>query len=203
MIRGFDWASYQGDIDAERASRAGYSFAIGKVSEGTSYVNPTYDANYQRVVASGMLPGNYHFFSTDIPGIDQCDYYVEHGHWWAGTLSALDLEDDPNGRPLRHSDRDDVLKWIERHIVLQRFPPLIYSNQDVLNRLAFTQAELQDSGLWLAAYQFIDPTPVPPWTFVAFWQHRTEVPIPGVPGSPTQEDYFNGPVSRLVLYGAR
>lgn len=202
MIRGFDWASYQGQIDGEVVSRAGYAFAIGKATEDVDYVNPTHTTNTASIRASGMLVGHYHFLTRADPA-RQVDWFVQNANIQTDDLAAFDVEDD-EGRQIvwAASDRPLVERAVMHFWSVRSFFPLVYSNQDVLRRLSIPSTSiLTRCGLWLAAWQDADPTPVPPWEFVAFWQRRADVVIPGVNGSATQENLFNGQVARMVLYG--
>lgn len=209
MIRGFDAASYQGAFDAERASRDGYAFCILKATQGTSYVNPYYRTQAAKVRASGMLLGHYHFTefgSADAEAAHFISTVEAAGHVTTGELFALDCED-------RYDDAGNLIPApadcypLVLDVALRVYRafgayPLIYSSQSFIDAHNLSHLANNNLGLWLAAWQSADPTPVPQWPFVAFWQYADKGSVDGING-PVDLDFFNGPLARLHLYGVK
>ncbi|MBR4257050.1 MAG: lysozyme, partial [Clostridia bacterium] len=62
-VRGVDVSHYQGDVDWETLSKQGISFAFIKATEGSSYVDLTFEKNYVEANKTVLRVGAYHFFS--------------------------------------------------------------------------------------------------------------------------------------------
>lgn len=202
MIRGFDWASYQGSFDAERASRDGYAFAIGKATQGTSYVNPTHASQSAKVRASGMLAGHYHYAEFGNPVAESDHFLRQLGALTPGEFVALDAEDTA-GVDLGNRDLYPFAKRFGDAVYLQLgIKPLLYSNQSFIELHNLGGLAGEGWGLWLAAWQAPDPSPVPNWPFVAFWQYDARGMVDGIDGD-VDLDRFNGSLARLHLYGVK
>ena len=64
---GIDVAAFQGHGAWPQVARAGISIAYVKATQGTSYLNPLFTADWQGARASGLEVGAYHFFSFCSP----------------------------------------------------------------------------------------------------------------------------------------
>lgn len=102
MLYGVDVASYQGKPDWRAAHAAGIRFGFSKVTQGTSYVNPTWPHNRTGMLALAVggdfLPGAYHFLtSTSDPAV-QARHFVERAGDLDGFAVALDVEPTEGSR---------------------------------------------------------------------------------------------------------
>src|SRR3978361_1064108 len=85
-VRGIDVARYQGKVSWAGWKAKGKSFAYVKATEGTSYVNPYFSAQYGGAAKAGLIRGAYHFASPNgKAGYLQARYFVAHGGGWAAT----------------------------------------------------------------------------------------------------------------------
>lgn len=67
-VQGIDVSHYQGTIDWGLVAEAGKVFTFIKATEGTSEVDPQFQANWSGAnAAAGLLRGAYHFYQ---PGAD-------------------------------------------------------------------------------------------------------------------------------------
>jgi lysozyme len=76
-----DWAAVRG---------AGYSFAIVKVCEGPSYVNPFAESDLAGAAAAGLHTAGYLFFHPALDPVLQADLYLAQS--WAPVGVAIDCE---------------------------------------------------------------------------------------------------------------
>lgn len=86
--------------EAEALALAGASFAIVKITEGTSYVNPVAAQQLAIATAAGLKVAGYLFVTAGIPLADQQDWY--HAHVPAGYESMgvmYDFETQTDAQP--------------------------------------------------------------------------------------------------------
>jgi lysozyme len=77
---GVDVSAHQGSIDWPAVAADGVSAAYLKATEGATFRDPSFVANWQQARAAGLQVGAYHFFTLCRSGTDQA----------ANLLSALD-----------------------------------------------------------------------------------------------------------------
>lgn len=91
-----DISNHQGTFDVGRAVGEGYSGVWMKATEGTTFRDGRFDAFADQVLASGAIPGAYHYLRAG-SGRDQCDVFYgrirDHGGP-DGWLAACDNEVD-------------------------------------------------------------------------------------------------------------
>src|SRR5262245_14980189 len=61
--QGVDVSAHQGRIDWDSLARAGVRFAYIKASEGASFVDPRFSANWRDAARAGVRRGAYHRFT--------------------------------------------------------------------------------------------------------------------------------------------
>lgn len=125
-----------------------YDFAIIKATEGTSYVSPYCDAQYQAAKARGKLLGVYHFAS----GLDaraEAEYFVNNAQGYIGeAILVLDWEANAVAR-----GAEWVRTFVKRVKELTNVPPIIYGSQSPLASAGVPKvAQEENCGLWVAAY---------------------------------------------------
>lgn len=74
---GVDVSHHQKHIDWEKARAEGTAFAFIKATEGSTFTDPAFAANWSRARASGVRRGAYHFFTFCTAGRDQAAHFVE------------------------------------------------------------------------------------------------------------------------------
>ena len=182
--RGIDVSHFQGDVNWLSVAQSGVSFAFAKATEGTSYVDPKFAANWAGMKDAGIQRGAYHFFEPD-DGTTQGQHFLatlgsDHGE----LPPVCDLE---TGSPAQ----SDVQAWLDTVQQGTGVTPIIYASR------SFANDHLRAFGsypLWLAEYTSAsEPTLPSAWDTWTFWQHSDGGSVPGVSGS-VDEDYHNGPL---------
>jgi lysozyme len=199
LILGIDVSSYQPDIDWPLVATAGRAFALIKATEGTSYVNPRFQSQWEDAVGAGLVRLAYHFFAWGNP-VAEMDYFltiVQRQGLSIGDGLAVDFE--RGGYPIPPSANDSVLLALTHLAEMAHFNPLLYSSPAFLaeNNIG---GGLNDFGLWLADWQTSWPVAPSPWPFWAIWQHAAAQSIPGV-STLCDSDVFNGTTNQLRRYG--
>ncbi len=203
VVLGVDVSRYQGDIDFESLYSQGVRFVFIKATEGVTYVDPTYNTNWENAHKSGMRVGAYHFFRFESDGLEQANNFIDNVEKLKKSLPpVLDVEyyGDYIHRPM---GKDEVVGKLENMVdTLQKHYgkyPIIYCNRFVYE--AYIRDNFPECDIW---YRSID-TDFPilsdgrEWTF---WQFDDKGIMEGYEGGEKHIDlnYFNGDLNELKRY---
>ncbi|KAI0262909.1 glycoside hydrolase family 25 protein [Gloeopeniophorella convolvens] len=203
---GIDVSHYQGTINWNTVKSHGVVFAYIKATEGTTYLDPKFSANYEGATKAGIIRGGYHFAHPDSSsGAAQAKYFLAHGGGWSGdgiTLpGAIDLEDRLSSAGCYGLTASQMVSWIKDFSntyhsktspQLSHIFPVIYTTtswwiQCTGNSAAFAST----NPLWIAHWaSSIGPLPAG-WKYTTFWQYADSGPNPG------DQDKFNGDLAGL------
>lgn len=150
-MNGIDVSSHQ---PANITDLVDYDFAIIKATEGTGYVSPACDAQYQRAKAKGKLLGVYHFASGG-DATAEANYFVQNVLGYIGeAILVLDYEASAINR-----GRGWVRTWLRTVYELTKVHPVLYASRSVVDSQDLkTLCDEENCGLWLAAYPHTNPT---------------------------------------------
>lgn len=151
-------------------------FVIVKATQGTNFVNPICDQQYQRARSQGKLRGFYHYASGGDPiaeanfFVDNCENYFEHA------IPVLDWEEYQNPRFYEHASW--CKKFLDHVYARTGVRPLIYMSASVTT-MADWSSVAKDYGLWVAGYPDLRdswdipdfPYDIPYWSVIAIWQY--------------------------------
>jgi GH25 family lysozyme M1 (1,4-beta-N-acetylmuramidase) len=185
-IDGPDVSSYQHpsgvSINWTKVAAAGHEFAIVKATEGTSYVNKYFAADYAGIRKAGMVRGSYHFARPAYPlaktALSQASFYAARLGNTATTKTlppALDLEVDGG------LSRTALITWAQDFLLdlrnLTGRTPMIYTYP------WFWQVAIGDAPafarypLWMAAYHGSTPD-----AGATLWQYTAGAKVSGIAG---------------------
>jgi GH25 family lysozyme M1 (1,4-beta-N-acetylmuramidase) len=200
-VRGVDVSKYQGSIDWKQVAAHGIKFAIARVGDGQSYVDPDFGANWAGMKAHGIIRGTYQFFRAGDDPIKSADNFVKtikaHGGMVAGDLPpVLDVEvqDGVSDATLRAH----ALKWLEHVEAALGKRPMIYSAPGFWNTIG-AGSEFTKYTLWVANWQTSCPSMPSSWSSWKFWQDADNGHVPGISGN-VDTDYFNGSLADLKAF---
>ena len=165
MIKGVDVSHFDGTPDWAAARRDGITFAIIKATEGTTFVDNHFAANWANTGANGIVRGAYHFFRPKSDPVAQADFFVGV----AGSPKSGDLP------PVIDLEVTDGLTAAQvaagARTFLQRVQqktgrvPMIYTSVRVFNSLLKKPPDFNPYPLWIANWNVRCPNiPNPPWT---------------------------------------
>ena len=145
-LRVIDAASHQGNMNQ---SAMDFDALIVKATEGTTYVNPYCDGEFQEAYGLKKKLGVYHFARNTKNSADaEASYFIENTKGYVGkAIPVLDWEDsDP-------SDVSWALRWLQ--LVEQAYgcKPLIYMSEAVVNSYDWSAVANGNYGLWCAKYR--------------------------------------------------
>ncbi|TBU22183.1 N,O-diacetylmuramidase [Dichomitus squalens] len=199
--QGIDVSHFQGVVDFAAAAANGVSFAYIKATEGTTFVDPDFSANYNGATTAGLIRGGYHFAHPDTSsGATQAEYFLAHGGGWSSdgiTLpGALDIEYNPDGAECYGLSASAMVSWIkdfsDTYQARTGVFPVIYTTTDWWTTCTGNSAAFASTNpLWIARYSSSIGTLPAGWSFTTFWQYADSGPNPG------DQDEFNGSLQGL------
>lgn len=142
MLRVIDISSHQGNIVAGAVD---CDAVICKATEGTGYVNPFCDEQYQSAKAAGKLLGVYHYASGGNPEAE-AEFFVNNiqGYLHEAVI-VLDWESGDNAA---WGDSSWVARFCAHIVALTGINPMIYVQRSAADQCV----GLGDYGIWLAEY---------------------------------------------------
>jgi GH25 family lysozyme M1 (1,4-beta-N-acetylmuramidase) len=198
---GFDVSNWQGTVNWAGAYKKGARFGYIKATEGTTFRDPTFNANYTNSYYAGFIRGSYHFATPNTSsGKAQADYFAAHGGAWSKdgkTLPPmLDIEYNPYGASCFGLSKAAMKSWItsfvnEVHAKTSRWATIYTTTNWWTACTGNTAAFASKDPLFVARYTSSVGAIPAGWPFHTFWQHADSGTFPG------DQDYFNGPLSGL------
>jgi GH25 family lysozyme M1 (1,4-beta-N-acetylmuramidase) len=201
-LPGLDVSHWQGTLNWTSIKNQGAQFAFIKATEGTSYRDPQFSANYTNAYYAGLIRGAYHFAQpASSSGAAQADYFAAHGGAWSRdnqTLPGmLDIEYNPNGATCYGLSQASMRSWItsflnEYHAKTSRWAT-IYTTTDWWKTCTGNYSGFAGNDpLDIARYSSTVGTLPAGWGFYTFWQFADSGTFPG------DQDVFNGSHDRLL-----
>ncbi len=197
-VLGVDVSRYQGNISWEVIEAQDVSFAFIKATEGSSYQDPCFDANWAECRETGIYAGAYHFFSFESEGTTQAENFI-------GTVGALegdlppvvDLEfygdyaADPLSKKETRRILDDLLDTLEEYYGVK---PIIYTTTKAYFQYLFG-GDYGEYPLWMRN-TYLEPFFVD-WSF---WQYSDQGELEGYDGK--QNDQLEAYIDLNVYRGS-
>ncbi len=154
-ISGFDFSAHNGFIDFQRLAEASIDFVILKATEGTTFKDSRFNANYRNARRAGIpVIGAYHFFRFDTDGEMQAINFINSLQGKTVDMPlVIDLEEWTNPRDIYTHDVLQRLKSMIRYIESNGYTVMFYTNKDGYQR--FIREYFNDYPLWICS--FTDP----------------------------------------------
>lgn len=193
-VHGPDVASYQhpggAAIDWPAVQAGGSSFAVVKATEGTTYTNPYFSADWAAAGSAGLVRGAYHYARPSGSAAAQARAFVAvvGSTRERGSLApVLDLEDDGGLAPA------DLVAWAHSFLdtveQLTGRLPILYTYPSFWHTAMADNTGFGASPLWLASYRSTPPATLPGWAQWTLWQHTDAARLPGI-GAAVDESYL-------------
>jgi GH25 family lysozyme M1 (1,4-beta-N-acetylmuramidase) len=201
-LRGLDVSHWQGSLNWITIKNQGAVFAYMKATEGTSFKDPNFNANYPNSYNAGFVRGAYHFALPDrSSGATQANYFASNGGAWSRdnrTLpGTLDIEYNPYGATCYGLSQSSMRSWIADfvntyHARTGRWA-VIYTTTDWWTTCTGNYSGFAaNNPLWIARYSSSVGALPAGWGFYTFWQFANSGTFPG------DQDVFNGSSARLT-----
>ena len=155
------------------ATQSGVDITMVKATQGTGYVNPYCDTDYQAAKKAGKLLGVYHYCGGGSPEAEAQYFYNNAKNYIGEAVPAVDWEEYQNSS---WGNTTYVRRFVDKFHSLTGVWPLVYTGQSGLNQVANCA---KDCGLWFPWYASMSwtswTTPsasfsVSPWKFMTAWQ---------------------------------
>lgn len=166
-----DVASHQ---TVQQAITAGADACIVKATQGTGYINPKCDAQYQLAKQHGLLLGVYHYAGGGSP-ISEADYFLANIKGYIGeAILILDWEEYQNAS---YNNTNWARQFVNRVHEKTGVWCVLYGNRQDIDRCLNL---VNDCALWFAGYptntqrdwnapEFIYN--ISPWKSMIGWQY--------------------------------
>lgn len=171
----------QGAIDFKAIRAAGYTYVWLKVTEGLTFFDPDFTANYQAARAAGLEVRVYHFAHIDVNDpIAEAQWCLAHVPADV-TKVALDQEVGSGNLFL------PVRAWLD--YTQQTKEAHLYTDLYYIQQCGLNDPYLAKFPLWLAYPEGnVPPAPPYPWTSLNEWQRNWWASVPGVVGLVDQDE---------------
>src|SRR5215471_7690399 len=191
--KGIDVSNWNGTINWTKVAHAGYRFAFGKATEGTSYNDQSYTTNRNGSEAAGLVFGGYHFArpaggtlaGATASAIKQANHFLAVAGPQPGELPpVLDLE--ATGNLGKNRLLAWTLAWVGQIYARTGVEPFVYTSPVFWRgRLGnSTAAAAAGTGLWIAHWTSKSAPLVPAQNWNGdgwrFWQWTNCVSVPGI-----------------------
>ncbi|WP_255946686.1 GH25 family lysozyme [Streptomyces odontomachi] len=200
---GIDVSHYQGSINWSSVKAAGIQFAYIKATEGTTYKDPTFSANYLNAYNAKVIRGAYHYAQPgSSSGASQATYFAGNGGAWSAdslTLPGmLDLEGGCYGLSTS-AMQSWILDFYNTYKAKTGRDVTIYTSASWWNSCTGGWSGMSARSPLVAASwtSAADPTIPNGFPFATIWQYTDAGSVSGISGA-VDRDRFNGDSSRLL-----
>ena len=156
-LNGIDISNWQAGINL---SAVPADFVIVKATEGTTYVSPEADTQYQGAKSAGRLLGVYHFATGD-GAVKEAKFFLSNVQGYLGeSVLFLDWEGAVVTQGVGYAKT--FLDYVYQQTGIR---PLIYMSKSVTSSYDWSTVSA-NYGLWVAQYADSNPTGYQddPWT---------------------------------------
>lgn len=197
MPKGIDVSNWQSSIDWKQVKDAGYQFAFMKATEGTDFVDHTFDEYRKGAREAGLKVGYYHYFHPEEPVDAQVKLFCDVvGKAEPDSLRLfIDAEDPAMWQPFTQQQRakmvDEFIHGVKNRLGVT--PEVgIYCSKEFAAEMLGSAPELKNYSLILADWGPHKPPAPSPWSKWDFWQYTDAGNVPGIKDK-VDLDVFNGP----------
>ncbi len=199
---GVDTSHWDGTINWSQVKSAGYDFAWTKITEGTTYLDPTAATNLVNAKAAGVLIGAYHFARYDNnAAADEVSWYLANAGPYIKAGYLVPMLDVEHAETLTKAQLSQwVNDWCNGVLAATGVRPVIYTG------VSFAANNLDSSvtqwPLWMASWpsnpnpQTGGPSGTSPWSTWNFWQYTDAASVSGI-SIASDADVFNGTLAQL------
>jgi len=161
------------DSPRSYATQSGVDIIMVKATQGTGYVNPRCDTDYQAAKRAGKMLGFYHYCGGGNPEAEAKYFYKNTKNYVGEAVPAVDWESDQNAS---WGNTDYVRRFVDEFHKLSGVWPLIYVQASSINQVANCA---KNCGLWVASYPSMDwkswklpnmNVKTSPWPTYTVWQ---------------------------------
>ncbi len=200
---GVDVSGYQHStsLDWSQVQASGVEFAYLKATEGRTYTNPYFAADWAATTGLGLYRGAYHYaWPSSGTAVAQATYFVSVAGLadQPGDLPpVLDLENHGSlGVAALRTWTANFLSTVES---LTGRTPIIYTSPNFWRTYLGDSTAFTRYPLWVAHYTSASQPSLPGgWSTWTFWQNTSSGRVNGISGN-VDQDRFNGTLDDLKV----
>jgi len=195
-LKGIDVSYYQAEIDWDKVKAAGRDFAFIRVSDGTKFEDPRFEANWSGARDAGVVRGAYQYFRPSEDPVAQANVLVAK----MGTLApddlppVLDVEITEGLSSLRLQQK--VHTWLLTVEAATGRKPIVYTMAGMSGSLG---TQFTAYPLWVANWGVKCPRMPSKWSGWKFWQGSDRGTVAGI-HEKVDTDVFNGTMTDLQAF---
>ncbi len=181
-IKGIDVSSHQGKINWGVLSGQDISFVFIKATEGSTFVDKSFDYNYTEAQKTSLAVGAYHFFSYDSSGKTQAENFINTVTPFEGMLPPVidlefygDKEKDPPNRETVSTQLKIMLELLEEHYGQK---PIIYATEKSYK--LYLSNDYEEYDIWIR--NVISKPKLSDGRSWTFWQYTNRGKLDGYNG---------------------
>lgn len=151
-VKGIDLSSHNGDVDFKRLVDDSIDFVMLKATEGTTFQDPKFHANYRKARNAGVKAiGAYHFFRFDTDGEMQAMNFLNSLRGKILDLPAvIDIEEWGNPKHISTEEIVDRLSALISYLNQNGHNVMFYTNKDGYER--FLKNRFDEYPLWICSF---------------------------------------------------
>lgn len=196
VVHGIDISHHQGNINWAELAKAehvgsGIHFVFMKATEGSDWIDSSFQQNFIKARENGFIRGAYHFFSNTSSAEKQADFFCNQVELVENDLPPV-LDVETVGNYGKDSLCLEVKTWLQKVERYYGVKPIIYTSRK------FKEQYLNDNffdtyPFWIAHYYVDSLTYKGRWDF---WQHTDMGRLPGIKGH-VDLNVYNGDLNQL------
>ncbi len=188
IYQGIDVSTYQGNIDYEKVKKSGIEIVYIKSSEGSNFVDPLFERNYEKAKQNNLKVGFYHYVTarTEEQAKKQAEFFVS-------TLSGkiadcrLAMDFESFGNLTKQEINKIGLAFLKRVEELSKKEVVLYSNASTASNI--WNGEITNYPLWIAQYEVEAPENSGTWNSWVGWQYTDVGEIEGIDAYVDRDKY--------------
>ena len=198
VLTGPDVSHHQGAINWSAVAGAGHTFAWCKATEGSSFRDSRFAANWAGARAAGMVRGAYHFLRSDSDPAGQARHFRNVVGDVRGSMAALDVESSGASRPTGAQARAFVAEFRR---LTGGHPIVIYTGRWYWRDTIGNPHGADLGPLWHSAYSSAPGALYGGWPRFTFWQWTSSGSCPGIAGPCDLNQFYGDRAALAVLTG--
>lgn len=179
IYNGIDVSAWQNVIDFGEVKSEGVKIVYIKASEGTTYIDPYFERNYQKAKENGLYVGAYHYVRAR--NIKQA---MNEAEFFASVIDGktmdckLAMDFESFGNLNKENINSIALAFLETLKRITNKEVLVYSN--TYNARNIFSGEITKYPLWIAQYGVSKPTINGNWNTWVGFQYTSQGNIKGI-----------------------
>ncbi len=197
VVYGVDVSDYDGTIDWKQVAASGKQFAIIRFSDGLTYLDTQFAANWKGAKAAGLTVGAYQFFRPEDDPVAPAELMLSHlesAGYAAGDIPPV-VDVEVTDGVSNATVLSNVDAWLQYMKSKTGRLPVMYSSARVWSLIGNPNPSPLPY-LWDANWGVTCPTLPPEWGRLRFWQYTDSGSVPGI-GDAADLDLYNGSLTEM------